>query len=361
MNGVIRQLAAFQLALGLVIPLPASAQNPIPFVPPPQAPAARPTERQGQDLPQPVFRPSTRFGAPDPNVDAAYGAYQAGHFASAFRMATERIAANAQDAAAMTLLGELISQGLATRQDNRRAAEWYRLAADRGDMNAQFALGMLHLEGRGVERDEARAKALLQQAADKGHGAASLNLALPLLVAGDAASLGKAVALLRRAADAEVGDAQHALAVLMIEGRGVPKDIEAGADMMARAASNGSLAGEVEFAILQFAGRGIGRDERAAARGFARAAARGNAIAQNRLARILFQGRWLPQDRVAAGGWHLAARAQGLADADLDADLERLSPEDRAKAQAFAEDLVSANALTKAAAAAQTTATQFKP
>jgi TPR repeat protein len=360
MSGGRKRRVWLLLAAALALPEAALAQSPIPFVPPPQRPATRPVEARPAELPQVTSRPPGQVAAGDPDADAAYGAYQAGHFATAFRLATERIAADAQDAAAMTLLGELILQGLATRQDDRRAAEWYRLAADRGDMNAQFALGMLHLDGRGVERDEARARALLQQAADKGHGAASLNLALPLLLTGQPDDLQKAVVLLKRAADAEIGDAQHALAVLMIEGRGLPRDIEAGADMMARAASNGSLAGEVEFAILQFAGRGIGRDERAAARGFARAAARGNAIAQNRLARILFQGRWLPQDKAAAGGWHLAARAQGLADAELDADLERLQPEERAKAQAFAEDLVSANALTKAAAAAQSTATQFR-
>jgi uncharacterized protein len=354
------QLAAVLLPVSVLASVSSHAQSPIPFVAPPLAAPAKPTETRPPDLPQPTFRPSTRFGAQDPSIDAAYGAYQAGHFVSAFRMATDRIAANAQDAAAMTLLGELIAQGLGTRQDDRRAAEWYRLAADRGDINAQFALGMLHLEGRGVPRDEARAKALLQQAAGQGHGAASFNLALPLLVTGQPSDLQQAVTLLQRAANAEIGDAQHALAVLMLEGRGVPKDIEGGADMMARAASNGSLPGEVEFAILQFSGRGIGRDERAAARSFARAAARGNAIARNRLARILFQGRWLPLDRVAAGGWHLAARAQGLIDPDLDAELQRLSPEDRAKAEAFAEDLVSANALTKAAAAAHTTASEFK-
>jgi TPR repeat protein len=294
-------------------------------------------------------------------VDQAYGAYQAGHYVTAFRMATARIEANERDAAAMTLLAELIFQGLGTRQDDGRAAQWYRLAADRGDRNAQFALAMLHLSGRGVPRDEARALALLEQAAAQGHGPAAFNLALPLLASGSEESLSKAVPLLRLAAEAEVGDAQHALAVLMNEGRGVPQDIERGADMMARAASNGSLAGEVEFAILQFAGRGIGRDERAAARGFVRAAARGNAIAQNRLARILLQGRWLPRDVTEALGWHIAARAQGLADAELDAELARATPEEQARAQSFAEDLATANALTKPGAAAQTTAPAFRP
>ena len=293
-------------------------------------------------------------------VDAAYGAYQAGRYITAFRMAMRRIEANPADAAAMTLLAELILQGLGTRQDNRRAFEWYKLAADRGDRNALFALGLLHLEGRGTPRDADKARALMQQAAERGHGPAAFNLALPLLITGKDEDLAAAIKLLKSASEAEVGDAQHALAVLILEGRGVPKDEDAAADMMARAATNGSLAGEVEFALLQFSGRGIGRDERAAARGFARAAARGNAIAQNRLARILFQGRWLPQDKIVAAGWHLAAKAQGLADADLDEDVAQLSAEDREKAQAFAQDLATANALTRPASAAQTTDNIFK-
>jgi hypothetical protein len=292
--------------------------------------------------------------------DRAYGAYQAGHYVRAFKLATQRIEANAQDAAAMTLLGELISQGLGTRQDLRRAAEWYELAARRGDANAMFALAMLRLEGRGVARDEASARAWLGEAAARGHGPAAFNLALTHLARGEA-GLGEAVRLLRVAAEREVGDAQHALAVLMLEGRGLAQDGEAGADMMARAAQNGSLAGEVEFAILQFTGRGIGRDERAAARGFARAAARGNAIAQNRLARLLVQGRWLPRDVPQAMGWHLLARAQGLADGVLEAELERLSAEDRARAERFAEDVATASALTKPTLAAQSEPATFRP
>jgi TPR repeat protein len=299
-----------------------------------------------------AFQAAAAAQQPAAGVDAAYGAYQAGRYITAFRMAMQRIEANPADAAAMTLLAELILQGLGTRQDNRRAFEWYKLAADRGDRNALFALGMLHLEGRGTPRDAEKAQALLRQAADKGHGPAAFNLALPLLITGKDADLASAIRLLKLAAEAEVGDAQHALAVLMLEGRGLPKDEDGGADMMARAAANGSLAGEVEFALLQFAGRGIGRDERAAARG--------NAIAQNRLARILFQGRWLPLDKVAAAGWHLAAKAQGLADADLDEDAAKLTEDERAKAQALAQDHAKANALTQPVSAAQTTGNSFK-
>ncbi len=329
--------------------------------------ADQPPQRQGEPaagaqpfLPSPTQRAPARAGSADPAVDAAYGAYQAGFFLEAFRHATRRIEQDANDAAAMTLLAELYLQGLGVRQDSGKASEWYRLAMARGDVNATFALGMMTLEGRGVPRDEAKGRGLLEKAAAKGHGPAAFNLALPLLLTGEPDGLARAVPLLRQAAEREVADAQHALAVLMLEGRGVPLDVEGGADMMARSASNASLAGEVEFAILQFSGRGIGRDERAAARGFARAAARGNAIAQNRLARIQFQGRWLPRDVVSAAGWHLAAKAQGLPDDQLDAELGKLSEEERAKAQAFADDAIAANALTKPGAAAQTTASEFK-
>ena len=59
---------------------------------------------------------------------------------------------------AMTLLGELYADGSAFRNDDKKAAEWYRLAADRGDREAMFALAMFRMAGRGGprDRDEAR-------------------------------------------------------------------------------------------------------------------------------------------------------------------------------------------------------------
>jgi TPR repeat protein len=44
------------------------------------------------------------------------------------------------DARAMTLLGELYSNGLGVPLDDAKAAQWYRLAVDRG---AMFALALL--------------------------------------------------------------------------------------------------------------------------------------------------------------------------------------------------------------------------
>jgi hypothetical protein len=143
---------------------------------------------------------------------------------------------------------------------------------------------------------------------------------------------------LQKAASAEIADAQHALGVLHLKGRGVPRDAAEAAELFSRAAKNGSLAGEVEYAILLFNGDGVTKNEAEAAKAFRRAAAKGNAIAQNRLARLYAAGRGLPQNLVEAAAWHLAAIAQGLTDSWLDSTLRTLSADDRTKAERLAAE-----------------------
>jgi uncharacterized protein len=274
--------------------------------------------------------------APEP--DLAYGAYQRGLFLTAFREATERLARNPEDAAAMTLVGELYNQGLGIPGNPTKAVEWYRLAAARGDAHALAALGLMALDGRGMAADQKQGRAWLEQAAANGEPTAAYNVALLNLSSGNPADLARAVELLRKAADAEIGDAQHALGVLYLQGRGIGRDPAEAARWFERAARNGNLAGEVEHAILQFNGEGLPANEALAAKGFRRAAARGNAIAQNRLARLYASGRGVPQNRVEAAAWHLAAAAQGLADSWLDDALKNLSADERARAERLAAD-----------------------
>lgn len=270
--------------------------------------------------------------------DLAYGAYQRGLYLTALREATARLERDPDDAAAMTLLGELYNQGLGTRQDPAKAAEWYRLAAGRGDAHALAALGLMAIDGRGMPRNPGQGKAWLEEAAVKGEPSAAYNLALLLLPTGATADLTRAVELLRVAAEAEIGEAQHSLGVLYLTGRGVSRDPAEAARWFLRAARNGNLAGEVEYAILLFNGEGVPADEALAARTFRRAAWRGNAIAQNRLARLYVVGRGVPQNLVEAAAWHLVAAGQGLTDAWLDQALRNLSPDDRARAERLAAE-----------------------
>lgn len=270
--------------------------------------------------------------------DLAYGAYQRGLFLTAFREAAARLERDPADAAAMTLLGELHNQGLGVSQDPPKAVEWYRLAAKFGDANALYALGVMALDGRGLAKDPAQGRAWFEEAAQKGEPRASYNLALLLLSSEDPKDLLKAVELLRRASEAEIGQAQHALGVLYLKGRGVSRDPVEAARWFERAAKNGTLAGEVEYAILQFNGDGLPANEPLAAKAFRRAALKGNAIAQNRLARLYVAGRGVPANKTEAAAWHLMAAAQGLTDPWLDDALKDLPAEDRTRAERIAAD-----------------------
>ena len=113
----------------------------------------------------------------DPNVDLAFGAFQRGYYLTAFNEATKRVDEK-QDPKAMTLLAELYANGFGVKQDDAKAAEWYRLAADRGDREAMFALAMFRIGGRGGAKSREEAAKLLASAAKLGHVAAAYDLAL---------------------------------------------------------------------------------------------------------------------------------------------------------------------------------------
>jgi TPR repeat protein len=290
-------------------------------------------------LAQPAgLRPSAAEAHAGPEPDLAYGAYQRGLYLLAVREATTRLSRDPDDTAAMTLLGELHNQGLGIRQDPQKAAQWFRLGAQRGDAHAAAALAMMAIDGRGMERDREFGRRLLEEAAAKREPAACYNLALILLSAGAEGDFKRAADLLEIAARAEIPDAQHALGVLYLRGRGMPRDPAKAAFWFRKAAENGNTAGEVEYAILLFNGEGVAADERLAARYFRRAAGRGNAIAQNRLARLYAVGRGVPKNLVESAAWHLLAASRGLTDAWLDQTLKILPAEDRAKAEKPAAD-----------------------
>lgn len=280
--------------------------------------------------------PAAATTRPEPPADIAYGAYQRGLYRTAYREAMARLEKSSNDAAAMTLLGELHNQGLGIRQDPAKAAGWYRLAAQRGDPRSMSTLGMMTIDGRGVPRDPEAGRAWLEKAAALREPTAAYNLAL-ILLSGSDDDVSRAARLLVIAAEGEIADAQHALGVLHSRGQGgAARDATEAARLYLRAARNGSLSGEVEFAIAQYNGDGIPRDENGAARHFRYAAARGNAIAQNRLARIYATGRGLPRNPVEAAAWHMQASVQGLSDPWLDGIVRGLSAAERERAEKLA-------------------------
>lgn len=249
--------------------------------------------------------------------DYAFGAFQRGYFLSAFSLALDR--AKRGDAAAQTLLGELLSRGLGVKQDLAAAADWYGLAAAQSDAEALYALGRFNLDGTGVKQDPAKAADLLEQAAKKGHAVAAREFAYLLLQGkGRPRNALLGAAYLRRAAGLGDMDAQFALGGLYVEGVGVVADAAQAARWYGEAARNGHVEAEVEYAIMLFNGRGVKKDEAVAARWFHEAAGADNPLAQIRLARLYAQGRGVDRSAAEAARWYLIAKSRGLQDAFME-------------------------------------------
>jgi TPR repeat protein len=279
---------------------------------------ATPALAQPANTPLPP-QPPAASTAPPPasNVDLAYGAYERGFYLTAFNEAMKRAQQN--DAAAMTLLGELYAQGLGVGLDDAKAAEWYRRGAAAGDPNAMFSLAMFNIAKRGGLDDRAAAVKLLNQAAKLGHVLAAYDLGLLYLQGQDVTQdFGRAAALFESAAQAGNPEAQFALATMYKQGRGVPQDLRKAAALLAQASIAGNVDAMVEFAIAQFNGTGTTKNESAAAQIFLKAAQRGSPIAQDRLSRILMAGRGMPADPIGAVKWHIIAKAAGAGDPELD-------------------------------------------
>lgn len=284
-------------------------------------------------------QPAASTPRPVAGPEAAFGAYQRGHYLTAFRLATERVEAEA-DPVSMTLLAELHAGGLGVPMNEQRALGWYRLAADRGDRNAIFALGMLHIDGRaGQERDPAKARPLFEQAAALGHAAAAYNLGLLALTgsAGGDADPVLAARWFQAAADLGNADAMYALGVLFKEGRGVATDLARAAGLLEAAAAQDLPEAQIEFAVMLFNGQGVNRDEARAAQLFRRAALRGNPVAMNRYARLLAVGRGVAADPRMAAQWHTLARLMGAQDDWLHNFVQRMDPVLRDQAERAAQ------------------------
>jgi TPR repeat protein len=274
--------------------------------------------------------------------DLAFGAFQQGHYLTAFNIATNRIELK-KDPKSMTLLGELYAGGLGVPQNDAKAAEWYKLAADRGDREAMFALAMFRLQGRAGPRDRDAGAKWLAAAAKLGHPLAAYDLAL-LYMEGQVfpQNFTRAAELLHAAAQVGNPEAQYALGTLYKQGRGVAEDMKEAARLLGLAAIADNAAAQVEYGIALFNGDGVPKNEQAAAVIFHQAALHGNAVAQDRLARILSEGRGAPKNPIEATKWHLISKARGETNLTLDDFVNKLDPATRAAGEKAAQPFIDA-------------------
>lgn len=313
-----------------------AAKATAPAAPPAVAGPTAPSTTAAPSQP-PILTPSIAEpppGATDAEVrsrdaDPAYGAYQRGFYRTALNDAQKRLAADPDNAASLTLLGQLYTEGVAVKRDLSRASDYFRRAAARGDANAAFSLGVNLLEGQGVAVDRVAAQKQFQAAATKNHPGALYNLGVLMVESQAAPDFPKAIAFFKRASDAGSADAAYSLGVLYRQGRGVGRDDSEALTWFRKAADENNVPAMIEFAIMAFNGQGMKADEALAARYFLKAAQRNNPVAQNRAARLLVAGRGIAPDMVEGMKWHLLARSAGVGDAWLDGRLATLTTAQR--------------------------------
>lgn len=147
------------------------------------------------------------------------------------------------------------------------------------------AVLMLFAAGAAVAADEAPAGAPANTAtAFSDEVVAALAAADAALAAGRA---GEAVRRLEPLAAAGNAVARHNLALLLVEGRGAPKDEARAAGLMREAARDGLLAAQNNMGLMYLRGRGVERDPAEAVRWLALAARNGHALARENLKAVL--------------------------------------------------------------------------
>lgn len=166
-----------------------------------------------------------------------YGALLARTMAAAGRRADAvrlyREAAEGGNLRAMVSLGLILETGDGVPKDIRAAMSLYERAAAAGSPDGAINLAVALMGGVGVPKDVRRAVGLLAGAAEAGSAIATYNLGV-LAQQGVTSTPAQALDYFRKAA--ELGDPRGYLpaAILLDEGRGVPKDRSAAAEMLLR-------------------------------------------------------------------------------------------------------------------------------
>lgn len=219
----------------------------------------------------------------------------------------------------------LLARANAAAGDLDRAVKLYKSAAGRGDLRAMVSLAQLTERGTGVSQDMDAAMALYERAAEAGSPDAMINLAVSLFQGDQGApDPDRAVALLRDAAGAGSAKAVFNLGVLAQDGViDTPQDA---LKYFQRAARDGEYEGYRAAAILLDEGRGVPRNPNEAANHLLRGVAEDRGTVLKQL--TTSSGDWSRdtlksvQSRLKEAGYYAGA-IDGLPGPNFTAALER--------------------------------------
>jgi uncharacterized protein len=252
--------------------------------------------------------------AGDPEAAAALGDLHAtgGNLANNVEAASWlRRAAEAGHKGAARSLGLLYFAGAGVPRDPERGMQWFRISAAAGDGRARAELGNLALIGMGEEDDRVRSYKGFERAAALGDPVAAYNCAVCLSHGVGAARDDRQAALwLRKAAD-RVLDAQFWYGRVLVDGRGVDRDLAEGRRWIARAAEVGMVDAQVALGEMMLTGTGGACDPPGALALFEKAAANGHLAAMFATGVVYGGGHGVQANHAAAQYWLRAAADHG--------------------------------------------------
>jgi len=271
---------------------------------------------QRMNVPLPPLPPEKPFTG---KIDEAYGAYQRGEYLTAMDLAIPK--AKAGDAAAQTLIAEMLRNGQGMAQDLPTAAFWYSKAASLGDPNAMLQYSLLLMSGSaGITRDKTKSDEYMEKAAKAGQPVAAFNWA-QVLISQKSGPEGLTAALPFYEVSAAKGipDSQYALSQIYLNLPGVPDEKRATArDWLAKAAIAGYDTAQFDLAAWLINGTEGEQDLENGFKWMKLAANKGNVLAQNKLAHLYVNAIGTKPDPVEAIKWYVISRRAGLKDLELE-------------------------------------------
>lgn len=295
--------------------------------------------------------------------DQAVAAYDAGDYATAYRMWSDL--AEEDDLAAMRNAAQLLRQGKGVQKDTKAAFELYVEAAEKGLVTAMANVGDMYLAGEGVEKNPQAAAAWYARASTAGLSLAQVKLA-ELYEQGNGVTQdpARARALIERAARNGYAPAQAKLAQMAPVtpptptgaaqspddafhggGKVTSETNQTPAPLSASTSPDAAVPPELQTkmppADLAQIHAGMSayaaRDHRLAFATWRNVAARGNADAQLRVGLLYERGEGVAQDMIEAYRWLKLASNQDhpKAASELSIVSAQLAPAERAIAESL--------------------------
>jgi CHAT domain-containing protein/TPR repeat protein len=160
-----------------------------------------------------------------------------------------RRAASGQDRFALSRLAYEYYAGDHVRRDRANALRLYKMAAAKGSSSALYEVARMYLYGLGINKDEAAAEKYLRMALRAGKVEAKIELADLLL--DQKRGYVEATRILRELASQGNAEAMSNLAVLYLDGEGVPKDASKAVYLLNDAADKGDFRARHLLAVYQ--------------------------------------------------------------------------------------------------------------